>query len=129
MRLIDADALNKELKKRVGKPDTDRLYEVNLCIIDAPTIEAIPVEWLKKRMDQELDMSILYGGSYEEIAKSIWNVLYIWGGLMCNQFTKGGKEREREPGEDPRDGDQHESGLGGDRGADGPDGGGAAGHA
>ena len=47
-RLIDADALNKELQKRVGSPTDDKLYEVNLCIIDAPTIDAIPVEWLKK---------------------------------------------------------------------------------
>ena len=47
MRLIDADALNKELQKRVGSPTDDKLYEVNLCIIDAPTIDAIPVEWLE----------------------------------------------------------------------------------
>ena len=35
-RLIDADALNKELQKRVGSPTDDKLYEVNLCIINAP---------------------------------------------------------------------------------------------
>lgn len=48
MRLIDADALNKELQKRVGSPTEEKLYEANLCIIDAPTIDAIPVEWLKQ---------------------------------------------------------------------------------
>lgn len=48
MRLIDADALNKELQKRVGSPTDDKLYEANLCIIYAPTINAIPVEWLKR---------------------------------------------------------------------------------
>lgn len=47
MRLIDADALNKELQQRVGSPMDDKLYEVNLCIIDAPTIDAIPVKWLR----------------------------------------------------------------------------------
>ena len=47
MRLIDADALNKELQRRVGSPTDDKLYEVNLCIIDAPTIDAIPVEWIQ----------------------------------------------------------------------------------
>ena len=51
MRLVDADALNKELQQRVGSPTEDKLYEVNLCIIDAPTIDAIPVEWLIKRRD------------------------------------------------------------------------------
>lgn len=40
MRLIDADALNKELKERVGPPETEDLYAVNLAIIDAPTVEA-----------------------------------------------------------------------------------------
>lgn len=47
MRLIDADALNKELQKRVGSPTDDKLYEANLVIIEAPTIPAIPVEWLE----------------------------------------------------------------------------------
>ena len=50
MRLIDADALNKELQKRIGSPTDNVLYEVNLCIIVAPTIDAIPVEWLKGLM-------------------------------------------------------------------------------
>ena len=54
-RLIDADALNKELQKRLGSPTDDKLYDVNLCIIDAPTIDAIPVEWLEKlRKDERL---------------------------------------------------------------------------
>lgn len=47
MRLIDADALNARLQKQVGSPTSDDLYEVNLCIIEAPTIAAIPVEWLR----------------------------------------------------------------------------------
>jgi hypothetical protein len=47
MRLIDADELNKELQQRVGSPTDEKLYEANLCIIDAPTIHAIPVEWLR----------------------------------------------------------------------------------
>lgn len=50
MRLIDADALNKELQQRVGSPIDDKLYEINLCIIDAPTIDAIPVKWLEDRV-------------------------------------------------------------------------------
>ena len=39
MRLIDADALNKKLKERVGPPETEDLYKVNMAIINAPTVE------------------------------------------------------------------------------------------
>ena len=49
-RLIDADALNKELQQRVGSPTDDKLYEANLVIIEAQTIDAIPVEWLRDKM-------------------------------------------------------------------------------
>jgi len=52
MRLIDADALNKELQQRVGSPTDDKLYEVNLCIINAPTVDAIPVGWLREKMQK-----------------------------------------------------------------------------
>ena len=51
VRLIDADALNARLQKQVGSPTSDDLYEVNLCIIEAPTIAAIPVEWIEAHMD------------------------------------------------------------------------------
>lgn len=50
-RLIDADALNEELQKRIGSPTDDKLYEVNLCIIDAPTIHAIPLGWIARQAD------------------------------------------------------------------------------
>ena len=49
-RLIDADALNKELQQRVGSPTDDKLYEANLVIIEAQTIDAIPVEWMREKM-------------------------------------------------------------------------------
>lgn len=54
MRLVDVDALNKKLQKRLGSPTDDKLYEVNLCIIDSPTIDAIPVKWLEKRWRETL---------------------------------------------------------------------------
>lgn len=54
MRMIDADALNKVLQKKVGSPTDDKLYNVNLCIIDAPTVEAIPVEWLKQMLNETI---------------------------------------------------------------------------
>ena len=54
MRPIDADALNKKLQEHVGSPESDELYEVNLCIIEAPTLDVEPVVhgwWLGKRYD------------------------------------------------------------------------------
>ena len=54
MRPIDADALNKKLHERVGSQESDELYEVNLCIIEAPTLDVEPVVhgwWLGKRYD------------------------------------------------------------------------------
>lgn len=68
MRLIDADALNKMLQERVGSPTDDKLYEVNLCIIDAPTIDAVPVDWLRELM--------LYGEP--EDSKAAWRVMREW---------------------------------------------------
>lgn len=70
-RLIDADALNKELQKRIGSPTDDKLYEVNLCIIDAPTVDAIPVEWLNSKM---LDLQ----NKDKALSKAAWLVLYEW---------------------------------------------------
>lgn len=54
MHPIDADALNKKLHERVGSQESDELYEVNLCIIEAPTLDVEPVVhgwWLGKRYD------------------------------------------------------------------------------
>lgn len=68
MRLVDVDALNKELQKRIGSPTDDKLYEVNLCIIDAPTIDAIPVEWVRNMMlEREAEES-----------RAAWLVLREW---------------------------------------------------
>ncbi len=63
MRLIDADALKeryyesmKELLKATGTAEvTDNAISL-LCgsslIIDAPTIDAIPVDWMVQRMNE-----------------------------------------------------------------------------
>ncbi len=69
MRLIDADALNKELQKRVGSPTNDKLYEVNLCIINAPTIDAIPVEWLNQKYAENEP------GEDKEYDYFLWNAI------------------------------------------------------
>jgi hypothetical protein len=46
--MISRAALLKSLNEQAPKPTTDDLYTVNLCIINAPTIDAIPVEWLER---------------------------------------------------------------------------------
>ena len=71
MRLIDADALNKELQQRVGSPTDDKLYEVNLCIIDAPTIDAIPMWWITEKFLDVLNKD-------KELSKAVWLVRKAW---------------------------------------------------
>jgi hypothetical protein len=73
MRLIDADALNKELQKRVGSPTDEKLYEANLCIIDAPTIDAISVEWLESKRKEAL-----HEGMRPDEVKAVEMVLWMW---------------------------------------------------
>ena len=62
MRLIDADALRVKMYDEAFETDTDeqrwdsgcwiryRMFERN--VDDAPTIDAIPVEWLKDKMQK-----------------------------------------------------------------------------
>ena len=80
MRLIDADALNTKLQKEIGSPIDEKLYAVNMCIIAAPTIEAIPLEWLKERLRKEIDAVVLGTGTRagKAIANSVFNVLELW---------------------------------------------------
>lgn len=70
-RLIDADALNKELQKRVGSPTDEKLYEANLCIIDAPTIDAIPMWWITEKFLDVLNKD-------KELSKAAWLVRKTW---------------------------------------------------
>lgn len=66
MRLIDADAL----KESVNKNLQGQLYgfEVYGLICDAPTIDAIPTDWLDRLMQD---------GTPEE-SKAAWRVLRAW---------------------------------------------------
>lgn len=41
--LISRAALIRDIKQHVPMPNTQELYEVNLCIIDAPAVDAAPV--------------------------------------------------------------------------------------
>lgn len=40
--LISRAALIRDIKQHVPTPNTQELYEINLCIIDAPAVDAAP---------------------------------------------------------------------------------------
>jgi hypothetical protein len=76
-RLIDADALPIVTR---GK-NHHRKY-VFADITDAPTIDAIPVEWLENRLNtlcfEAMGAGALYGDRIGELAKSINEVMKLW---------------------------------------------------
>lgn len=41
--LISRAALIRDIKQHVPMPNTQELYEINLCIIDAPAVDAAPI--------------------------------------------------------------------------------------
>lgn len=52
-RLIDADALCKKLQAELGSPEGHKkLMRVNYLITSAPTVDAIPVDWIIQRMNE-----------------------------------------------------------------------------
>ena len=87
MRPIDADALIERIKDRYcTECDNYNGVRCRACSADdaismvdeSQTAEAIPLEWLTKRMGEELDNAVLYGGDHMNIARSCWNVLEVW---------------------------------------------------
>lgn len=78
MRLIDADDLNARLQERIGSPTSDELYEVNLAIIDAPTIDAITVKWLKELKNEP------------KMKEVIDKILHLW---WKEQYADNGRNR------------------------------------
>ena len=65
MRLIDADALHNELSakqkwvvRREDKHNEGYTYDqVHFAIDDAPTVDAVPVSFIQKRMDELKDIA------------------------------------------------------------------------
>ena len=88
MRLIDADKLLDDFQIWPICDDCAQLEDTEcelsgmyICkaIQNAPTVDAIPVEWLKRRMEKGLDERFLKGDMEEAlIARSCWNVLEVW---------------------------------------------------
>ena len=55
MRLIDADSLMCNVKRAVYTDDLSTTIAVGICeshIKDMPTVDAIPVEWLREWQDE-----------------------------------------------------------------------------
>ena len=74
MRLIDSDALLENQPKGC--------YRTSDWINNAPTIDAIPVEWLENKLAtmfvEAMGAGALYGDRIGELAKSINEVMKLW---------------------------------------------------
>ena len=110
MRLIDADALQAHFtdmqhyeKCAANFPDhrgelSTNWYCVEQALENAETfdaiVEVIPLEWLTKRMGEELEKevlekavliggeelekAVLIGGGHNALSRSLWNVIEYW---------------------------------------------------
>lgn len=47
-------------------------------LAEMPTVEAIPLEWLTKRMGEELEKAVLIRGEHTALSRSLWNVVEYW---------------------------------------------------
>jgi len=65
MRLIDADKL------RINCVCLDRICVDGRTIENAPTVEAIPIEWFKKKIDWHLD-NVIYGAEVYQWVLNRW---------------------------------------------------------
>ena len=98
MRLIDADAYSDEMRKRqkacldaflesTDEPAyTEKEYwsgifctfaEAKLTLDDTPTVDAIPIDWLERRL-QETAEATAQGDDQTELNNSIFTVLVEW---------------------------------------------------
>ena len=79
MRLIDADALKTNIEQSGGEGTIARYCKrvlADCSDIDAPTIDAIPVEWLKEHEDEDIRDSD--GNSYGRRKITVVEALSIW---------------------------------------------------
>ena len=69
--LISRKALLHSLNEQAPKPTTDDLYTVNLCIINTPAVDAVPVTWLKAHSRE-------YYEDWGEEPVTVENALAMW---------------------------------------------------
>lgn len=73
-RLIDADALMYSIRHAIYPSDMTTTVAVGICeshVKDAPTIDAIPLQWLNNKM---LDLQ----NRDKALSRAAWLVLYEW---------------------------------------------------
>lgn len=86
MRLVDADALKHKIDQEEGRRIEPGWYDgIDTCreiIENAPTIDAIPVEWLKNRREgmifAAMTNSQVYGNNTIELCHAVNVVLDMW---------------------------------------------------
>ena len=77
MRLIDADVVVKDIADlmrspwfcaKEGFPWRKEAVEIvrDLCVIKEPTVEAIPIEWIKERIEDLNEYISKWGGVFEQ---------------------------------------------------------------
>ena len=77
MRLIDADEMSKRYT-HYGISHPYDAVDLDVMLAEMPTVEAIPLEWLTKRMGEELEKAVLIGGEHNALSRSLWNVVEYW---------------------------------------------------
>lgn len=88
MRLIDADALktsiynyaNEQVKlsdRRWDAKCTAIIVDMHGTVDKAPTVDAIPVDWLERRLDETAEVTA-QGDDQTELNNAIFQVLVEW---------------------------------------------------
>lgn len=82
MRLIDADELQGLARTVVGQDNKTHTAYFKTTIDDAPTVEAIPIEWIKKYLHKleiisKDNLDLGEDGYFGDVV-AIENMLYAW---------------------------------------------------
>ena len=83
MKLIDANALMRGFEAVLGAAPCELSgYEIEEVLNDQPTIDAIPVEWLRKKQDEAYKAVYYCKGAdrQAEIMAAVRMVLAMWEG-------------------------------------------------
>lgn len=87
MRLIDADAFIEEARRKVDMQDLYLPVHIKELVIDEmPTVDAIPIDWIKEKQREYMASAVLSGNGtrsfedmvVEEAIGYIHVILYEW---------------------------------------------------
>lgn len=72
MRVIDADRLQKQFDEKSINPNYRvNMHSIKSIISNAPTVDAIPIDWLKEKLTNHPELSYA-------VTDGINNVLDLW---------------------------------------------------